>query len=205
MTPLLTGALLAGLLGGPHCVGMCGPFATAAGPAWHLGRLTTYGALGTLAGAAGRSALGDARLSAVVSIVLLSWFAAGLAGFAPRWRLPSLGLSRLGSAALRAGGLGGPFGFGVVSGLLPCGLLWSALALAVPAGTALGGAFVMTVFWVATLPALAVASQALRCVATARPWTRRAIAAGVLATGLVSVGLRASAAPGAPACHEPTP
>ena len=33
MIPLVGGALLAGLVGSPHCVGMCGAFATAGGSA----------------------------------------------------------------------------------------------------------------------------------------------------------------------------
>src|SRR5690606_7731256 len=52
MWPLVLGAGLAGLVGSPHCVGMCGGFATACATptrhavAWHAGRLVTYGVLG---------------------------------------------------------------------------------------------------------------------------------------------------------------
>ncbi len=57
MIPLLTAALIAGLLGSMHCVGMCGGFAAGCSrarmglPAWHTGRVLTYGLLGALAGA----------------------------------------------------------------------------------------------------------------------------------------------------------
>lgn len=205
MIPLLTGALVAALLGGPHCVGMCGPFSTAAGPAWHAGRLTTYVGLGALAGAAGRASFLDARLTAGLSVVLLVWFAARLAGFTPHWSPPSFGLPALATAALRRGGQAGRFAFGVVSGLLPCGLLWSALALAVPAGSALGGAAILATFWLGTIPALGAAAHALRRLATARPWLRRAVAAGVLAAGLFSVGVRSQLTEAQPACHRSAP
>ncbi|MDP2311646.1 MAG: sulfite exporter TauE/SafE family protein [Pseudomonadota bacterium] len=207
MTPLFAGALAASLLGSPHCVGMCGPFVSATGPAWHAGRLLTYVALGALAGAAGMvSAFIDGNVAAVVSAVLLAWFAARLAGWAPSSSVRAPWLSKLGSRLLRRGGIAAHLGFGVVSGLLPCGLVWSALALAVPAGSALGGAGVMTVFWLGTLPALSVASVALRRLTSARPWARRAVAAAVLATGLVSIGMRGNmttsdSTGAAPSCH----
>lgn len=205
MSPLFGGALAAALLGGPHCVGMCGPFATAAGPAWHAGRLATYATLGALAASAGAASFVDGRVTAAVSALLLVWFAARLAGFTPHWSPPTLGLPKLASAALQRGGWAGHFAFGAVSGLLPCGLLWSALALAVPAGSAWGGAAVLASFWLGTLPALGVAAHALRRLAQARPWTRRAVAAGVLAAGLFSVGARMQVTESAPSCHETAP
>ncbi|MFN7147595.1 MAG: sulfite exporter TauE/SafE family protein, partial [Myxococcota bacterium] len=109
----------------------------------------------------------------------------------------------LGARLLGRGGPLAHFGFGVVSGLLPCGLVWSALALAVAAGTPLLGAAGMAAFFAGTLPALAVASVALRRLTTARPWTRTVMAAAVLAAGLGSIGARAQATPEAPTCHTP--
>lgn len=203
MIPLALGAFAAALFGGPHCVGMCGPFASAAGPTWHAGRLVTYVSLGALAGTAGVAPFLDGTLIAVISALLLTWFAARLAGWAPAWRAP--GVARLGTALLRKGGFTGHFGFGVASGLLPCGLVWSALAMAVPAGSAWGGSAIMATFWVGTLPALSLASAALRRLAATRPWTRRAVAAAVLVSGLVAIGMRAEATPAGPSCHEATP
>ena len=45
-------------------------------------------------------------------------------------------------------------GLGFLNGFLPCGLVYAALALAVAAGSALGGALTMTAFGLATVPAL---------------------------------------------------
>ena len=59
MTPFLLTALLAGLAGSPHCVAMCGAFASACAVhrpgfgAWHAGRLVAYAILGALAGNGG--------------------------------------------------------------------------------------------------------------------------------------------------------
>ena len=87
--PLVFGAFLAGLAGSPHCVLMCGAFASAcARPApglgaWHAGRLIGYGALGALAGGFGASVPGPWWLPSAVAVVLLCWFAAALAGVLP--------------------------------------------------------------------------------------------------------------------------
>ncbi|MGE0725999.1 MAG: sulfite exporter TauE/SafE family protein, partial [Alphaproteobacteria bacterium] len=113
----LAGTLLvAGLLGGlTHCTTMCGPFVLAqvaaglehAGPRYgtlarlsggalvpyHLGRLTTYVALGALGGAlAGRAAVAAesrwlvALLLVVAAGAFLLWSIEALAGWRPRWR-----------------------------------------------------------------------------------------------------------------------
>ena len=61
MIGFLSAAFVAGLVGSPHCVGMCGGFAVLCGERvsdtllWHLGRMTTYALLGALAGAFGRA------------------------------------------------------------------------------------------------------------------------------------------------------
>ena len=53
---MLIGAAIASLVGTPHCLGMCGGFAAASAgspahlAAWHAGRLSTYAALGAVAG-----------------------------------------------------------------------------------------------------------------------------------------------------------
>ncbi len=206
MIPLLAGAATAALLGGPHCVGMCGPFVSATGPWWHAGRMFTYATLGALAGSAGMASfLVDSTASAIVSGVLLVAFAARMAGLVEGPAIHAPWLLRAGSDLLRRGGPLGHFGFGVVSGLLPCGLVWSALALSVSAASVAGGAAVMAVFWVGTLPALSVAAVALRRLAGAHPWVRRGVAGAVLAAGLVSIGMRAQLRADAPSCHEAAP
>jgi sulfite exporter TauE/SafE len=211
MIELAGAALVAGLMGSPHCVGMCGGFAGACSAtrggaaAWSLGRLLTYGALGAAGGAAGGLIPGPPWLASAVAAVLLVVFALHLGGFAPAPSLKLPWLSKKAADLLRRGGPFAGFGFGALTGLLPCGLLYTALALPVAAGGPLEGAAVMGAFWLGTVPALSFASFSLRRLAAARPWTRRLVAAGVLAFGLGALSMRTpapDAAPGdPPPCH----
>jgi sulfite exporter TauE/SafE len=173
---------LAGLAGGAlHCVGMCGPFvlgqvmATAdttplagygewrrlSGAAlapYHLGRATTYTVLGALAGSATALftattgfAWASALLLAVAALLLIGQ-AAGLAiGRATPW---SAALSRLAAPLSRSRHPAGRYGFGVLLGFLPCGLLYAALAAAAGTGSAAQGALAMAGFALGTVPAL---------------------------------------------------
>jgi sulfite exporter TauE/SafE len=49
------------------------------------------------------------------------------------------------------------FGAGFLWGMLPCGLVYAAVALAASSGSAAAGAVVMAAFWLGTLPALLAA------------------------------------------------
>jgi sulfite exporter TauE/SafE len=203
MTALLAGAAVAGLLGSPHCVGMCGGFASAAGgqAPWHAGRLAAYVVMGAVAGALG-APLWDLRAAgAVVTGSLLVWFCARLAGLAPEVHLRIPGLARIGTRVAARGGLTGRVLLGAFSALLPCGLLWSAVALAIGAGSAASGAAVLLAFGAGTLPALGFAAAGVRRLAAARPWTRRLVAACVLGAGLWSISVRVEAPPASAICH----
>lgn len=204
MIAVVGGAFAAGLLGSPHCVGMCGAFATASsdrlteGVAWQLGRLGAYVALGGLAGAAGAALPVPGPVAAVLAAVLLGWFSLRLAGVAPPLPVRLAYPTRVASALLARRGILARVGFGALTAFLPCGLLWSALAVSAASGAAdsagaLWGALSMAAFWLGTVPALAVASRGLRFLAAARPWTRMALAGAVFAAGLWSIGARAGA------------
>ena len=149
MTPLLLTALLAGLAGSPHCVAMCGGFASAcARPragfgAWHAGRLLAYAILGAIAGAVGAALPGPAWLPALLATAFLVWFSAALAGLVPEPPLPVAGLGRIGQRLLGRPGILPQFSFGIVNGVLPCGLVYSALAIPVALGSAGSGALAM--------------------------------------------------------------
>jgi sulfite exporter TauE/SafE len=176
-----------GLVGGfAHCAGMCGPFVLAqtaaragegptlqrlgAGllPAYHLGRLTTYTALGALAGGLGAT---------VLQVTGLRWVLAGMLGVAAfLFLLQGLkGVARFGSGTIGAGLAAryvalvapllrgveperSPFGVyrvGVALGCLPCGFLYAALAAAAASGGALAGGMAMAAFALGTVPSLA--------------------------------------------------
>ena len=152
MLPAISAAALAGLVGSPHCLGMCGSFALACGgrvahtAAWHAGRILTYAGLGVLAGLVGHSVPGPTWVATAVSATLVVWFAAGLAGLVPEPALRIPGLTRLATRAASRGDLGSRFLFGMATGLLPCGLVYATLGIAVASGDPLTGGLAMAAF-----------------------------------------------------------
>lgn len=203
MLATIGAALVAGLLGTPHCLGMCGGFVAACsrrrGGAWpwHAGRLATYAVLGAIAGSAGAviGGMGPRWLAPAVSAVLLGWFALSLAGVvqAPSLRVP--GLTRAASRAGREEGIGWRVLFGAATGLLPCGMVYAALGIAVASGGTGAGALTMLAFGLGTIPGLAVMAVALQRFVAGAIWRRRALAALVLVTGLWTVWGRAQRGP----------
>ena len=173
MTPWLAGVLL-GLASSVHCVAMCGPLVVAIGrtaPAsrgarlihallYHLARVTTYGLLAIPAGVAGRmlDVRGFGRMVAIGAGVLLLAAAAGslrrpgrAASAYSRW------LTRSAAplfAWARSHRVAGPLATGAVNGVLPCGLVYAALATAAAAGSATAGVLVMGGFGAATAAVL---------------------------------------------------
>jgi uncharacterized protein len=162
-------ALLMGLVGGPHCVAMCGAacagIGQAAGPrkttailGFQLGRIIGYSALGALAAASmqglGWMTIQSAALRPVWSMFHVAAFLLGLVlllrAQQPVW------LERMGrriwthAKALGVGAGGAPVLLGTLWALLPCGLLYSAVLVAAMAGGPLDGAFVMALFALGT-------------------------------------------------------
>ena len=196
MTALLAGALVAGLIGSPHCVAMCGGFAATCARtprgavAWHLGRLTSYSGLGALAALFGRTLPGPPWVAAAVSAALLVWFAGALAGVLPEPRLSIPGVSSTMSRLLAADAPSSRYLFGLANGLIPCGLVYAALALPVALASAPLGALAMLLFGLGTVPALATLAAGLARVLRNGLWPRRLLAAGMLIVGLWSIAMR---------------
>lgn len=187
-------ALSLGLVGSLHCLGMCGPIvlalpkqgrgakAAAMLVAHHLGRALSYAGMGLAAGALGRgiSLAGFQKgLSIGMGLVLLL----ALAGQTIRWRvpLPSLYVKFVASLKIQmsrrfhSGGVGARLMFGMLNGLLPCGLVYTALAAAIATGGALSGALFMFLFGLASSPALvALSIGGWHAGDAIRPFLRRA-------------------------------
>ncbi|MEO8636146.1 MAG: sulfite exporter TauE/SafE family protein [Gemmatimonadales bacterium] len=212
MISLLIAALIAGLLGSVHCIGMCGGFAASCSrvrlglPAWHLGRVLTYGLLGALAGAAGHLLPGPAWVPGVLASLLLAWFALALAGLVPEPRLIPPGLRQAGTRAVQRPSVAAQFLFGVVNGFLPCGLVYSALTIPVAVKDPLWGGLAMLAFGLGTIPALSVAALGIHRLVLSTLWRRRLLAILILVTGLWTIWSRASSEmiPGA-VRHDPMP
>ena len=146
--------------------------------------------LGTLAGTFGSMVPGPSWLAAVISVGLMVWFSAALAGLVPEPRLVIPGLKRLGLAMAGNRGLLTRYGFGVAVGLLPCGLVYAALAVPVAIANPAWGALAMLAFGIGTVPALSVVALGVQRVVARDIRLRRLVAAGVLIAGLWSIGLR---------------
>ena len=169
-TSLAVTALLMGLVGGPHCVAMCGAacagIGQAAGPRkqsalllFQVGRIAGYSVLGGLAAASlqglGWLTVQSAALRPVWSLFHVAALVLGMvllvqarqpvwleAGARKVWtKVRSVSAALGGSAPLVLGGLWA---------LLPCGLLYSALMVAALAGSVSAGAMVMALFALGT-------------------------------------------------------
>lgn len=164
-------ALLTGLVGSLHCVGMCGPIALAlpgtmqsgwryfAGRLlYNLGRLITYSLLGGIVAMLGVAAamfevqrwfsLGLGALMLVMAMHHFGWLGRASASdnFLTRgWRR---GMGRI----MRIQGLGGMLALGLMNGILPCGLVYAGLFLAANSSTAWEGMAKMAAFGLGTLP-----------------------------------------------------
>ena len=154
-----------GLVGGPHCVAMCGAacagIGQAAGPhrngailGFQLGRVIGYSAMGALAAASmqglGWMTIQSAALRPVWSMFHVAALLLGLVllfrAQQPVW-LETAGRRIWARAkALGQGSGGAPIVLGTLWALLPCGLLYSALLVAAMSGGPLDGAAVMALF-----------------------------------------------------------
>jgi len=179
---LLPAAFIAGFFGSAHCVGMCGAIVvlfeqqadvSAGWPhrvGYNAGRFGFYALLGSIAGAGGavitkvagvNTGLIVLRLIAgalVIAIglnLLFNWSATRFLEQAGSsiWRR----LSPLAKHILPVSTLPRAFAAGLLWGALPCGLVYSAVALAATTGSPVGGVLTMAAFWTGTLPAMLLA------------------------------------------------
>jgi sulfite exporter TauE/SafE len=202
----LTTALLAGLLGSAHCLGMCGgisglfalhssvrglrrqlPMALT----YNVGRLFSYMILGVTVAALGSSiggltpaAAGPVRLVAGAVIILI--------GLQIAFNIRALGfLERLGGVAwsrisplagrlLPVNSLPRALGLGLLWGLLPCGLVYSVLLVAATSARAADGALIMLAFGIGTTPAMLLTGLGAARLAQLMQDRRTRLGAGLL-------------------------
>ena len=167
-------ALVMGLLGGPHCVAMCGaacagiaraaePRSTRALWSFQLSRLVGYSLMGALAGGTVQGLAWMGQHTAVIRPVwTMMHVAALLLGLVLVWqaRQPafidgwSQTLWRKVRPVMVAMGGRAPVVLGVGWALMPCGLLYSALLVASLSASAFSGALIMAAFASGTMVSL---------------------------------------------------
>jgi len=171
---------LVGLLGGVHCLGMCGSIVgiftaqvPSDAPRWpfHLayssGRIVSYALAGALVGSLGQAGLllrDEVPIQHLLfglsslMLIMLGLYLAGIWGAVRQrekvggslWRLLQPFTRRL----LPVNTLPRALGLGALWGWLPCGLVYSVLLTALASGNPLQGALIMLLFGLGTLPNL---------------------------------------------------
>lgn len=202
---------LTGLLGGAHCVGMCGGIVAAISLhpggrqpfvfqlAYSGGRIASYSMAGALAGLIGSAAfLSDTLyplqqglyLLAQIVLILLGLYLAGLnqsvlvlerAG-GVLWRR----LQPLIARVMPIRTLSQALAAGALWGWLPCGLVYSVLVSALASGGAGQGATLMLLFGLGTLPNLLLMGWAARSL---REWMRRVWVKRIAGLGVAAMGV----------------
>lgn len=176
---MLITALIFGLLGSFHCVGMCGPIAFLLpvdrnNPvkrvlqifSYHVGRLLTYGTIGVLFGFLGRrlDLFGfQQHISIVIgvlmilAIILPSKVFSKYNGSRFMYKWVAKVKSALG-AELKRKSMDSFFTIGFLNGFLPCGLVYMAVFGSVAAGGAWEGGLYMVFFGLGTIPLMTTAT-----------------------------------------------
>lgn len=215
--PLFVSAFLTGLLGSVHCIGMCGGIVGAltmglTEPVRHsplkllpylltynIGRISTYVFMGLIVGFIGTLSQQlpfqhDIHLwvsglfMIALGLYIGAWWQALTyleQGGAVLWRI----ISPLGQRFLPIKNPLQAFGLGLVWGWLPCGLVYTALGLALAGGNSIQGGWIMLSFGLGTLPmlfAMGTTAQWLMQL-TRRLWVRRWVGALMIVFGIATL------------------
>lgn len=209
-------ALLVGLLGSSHCLGMCGGIVNAlnlGSPAdpgtsrhtafrhqlgYNAGRIFSYVLVGLLAGSVG-AGISQTGINPGIGKFIAALFMIALGLYLANWWRGLVVFERAGARLWRhiepigrrlfpIRNSGQAFLLGMVWGWLPCGLVYAVVAWSLTTTDAVHGALLMLGFGLGTLPAMLLAGALLNRV---RAWIRmpalRALAGGsVVVFGLYS-------------------
>ena len=178
---ILLSALILGLMGSFHCAGMCGPIAIAlplhgntvpqkifGGTLYNVGRTITYGIMGAIFGLLGQGLhmIGFQQKISVImgAVMIVSVLFPAL--FKNQYRMDKSMFSIVGKLKKRIGEMfsirsfQSLFFIGMLNGLLPCGLVYMAIAGAIGTGNAAEGTLYMILFGLGTIPMLLTISLA---------------------------------------------
>jgi len=182
---ILISALVLGLMGSFHCAGMCGPIAIAlplhgnalpqkiyGGVLYNLGRTLTYGVMGAVFGLLGQGVklIGFQQKISIImgGLMIISVFFPSI--FKNQYSIDKSWISWVGKLktaiarmfAVRS--FSSLFFIGLFNGLLPCGLVYIAIAGAIGTGDVMLGTLYMLMFGLGTIPmmlSIAIAGNVL--------------------------------------------
>jgi sulfite exporter TauE/SafE len=174
-------AFIVGLVGSAHCAGMCGPIALAlplksdnwftrvsGAIVYNTGRIITYMLLGAIFGMLGKGLhMAGFQLwaSIIIGILMIVMVVVPLVFK----KMPSLNNVFEGYSArllggfrnmFRKGGMPSLFGIGLLNGILPCGLVYVAVAGAINSGDIVSAMLYMALFGAGTIPVMLAVSLA---------------------------------------------
>ncbi|MGW1455806.1 sulfite exporter TauE/SafE family protein [Salegentibacter agarivorans] len=171
-------ALIFGLLGSFHCVGMCGPIAFLLPvdhknnlkklgqiSLYHFGRISSYALIGILFGLLGKSfrLFGlQQQLSILLGVLMILVILIPYKKFSKYngskfiFKIVSKVKSNLGKQ-LKQKSPDTFYTIGFLNGFLPCGLVYMAVFGAIASGTALEGSLYMALFGLGTVPLMTAA------------------------------------------------
>jgi sulfite exporter TauE/SafE len=168
---IIISGLVLGLFSSVHCIGMCGPIALALPFQYknttkrvsglffyNFGRVVTYTLLGILFGYAGRKIFvaGWQQLFSLIAgialllIIIYTWIRKRYTSFQIKPLEKMLQKAML--YLLTQKSIFSLFTIGMLNGLLPCGMVYLALAGAIATGSVQGGAQFMFAYGLGTLP-----------------------------------------------------
>lgn len=175
---MLLSALIFGILGSFHCVGMCGPIAFMLPVSrensfkkflqvllYHTGRLMAYSIIGLAFGVLGKSLdlfgfqqqLSIAAGILMIAVIVLPYKTFRKYNFSrPMYKVVGKVKSSLGSA-LKKKTPDTFFTIGFLNGFLPCGLVYMAAFGAIASGSIVQGSLYMVLFGVGTIPLMTTA------------------------------------------------
>lgn len=172
-------AFIFGLLGSLHCIGMCGPIAIAlpgvkkSRPGfslgrvlYNLGRVVTYSTLGAFCGWIGQTIkiAGYQSTLSIISgtiILLMIFLPSKFAGRFIKFNFYHRIINNVKSywqKLFSNNSFTSMFFIGILNGLLPCGLVYMALAASASTGTTVNGLLYMAMFGLGTIPIMLTVS-----------------------------------------------
>ncbi len=180
ITQIIIAGFGLGLLSSFHCIGMCGPLALAlpihhysplkrmlALTLYHNGRILTYTILGIVLGLSSSSLIlvGWQQAISIISGIFILIATVYYYWISKRWQPSFMNryhvlVQKMMSSFLKSEHPLAFLGLGMANGLLPCGMVYVAVAGALTTGTVFGGGLFMLSYGLATVPAMVLLTWA---------------------------------------------